>query len=329
MTTAPVNGFDQQTAVDESDRHRYFAANVQKILREDYRLRRDEADLAFGRYLRRQTRWVTPDEAAYDAYRWWTPTVEATVVPAREAEQRTHARGADDQDPDRTDPGPVDFTLTGDDADRPRTDTVESDLAAAEAALSLIRGQGQRHGFTGDHVELIDQLKQLLDESPVWDTITPDTAVQENRAQTPSLEPALQPDRVWSGDDWDDMIVLDAAFAGTVITVLRPSGQVGPFGYVFLSDTPNHRGAKEVADIAKIGMIAAGDRTPEPGRATEYDSLGKQVRNHLIGLVDAVADAREFRSGQEGRRLHAAQAGLGSPVEASYQRPQPTRGTGR
>jgi hypothetical protein len=32
---------------------------------------------------------------------------------------------------------------------------------------------------------------------------------------------------------------------------------------------------------------------------------------------------------QETRRLHAAQTNLGSPVEATYQRPQPTRVTSR
>jgi len=221
VTTAPVNGFDQQIADDKSDRHRHFAANVQQILREDYRLRGHEADLAFGRYLRRQTRWVTPDEAAYDAYLWWTPTVDPTVVLTRESEQRAHARVAGDTDNHRTDAQPVEPARIGDGADRPRTDMIESDLAAAESALSLIRGQGQRHGFTDDHVELVGQLKQLLDDSPLWDTITPDTSVREDRAQTPPLERALQPDSVWSGDDWDDMIVLDAAFAGTVITANR------------------------------------------------------------------------------------------------------------
>jgi len=76
-------------------------------------------------------------------------------------------------------------------------------------------------------------------------------------------------------------------------------------------------------------MIAAGDRTPEPSRAAEYDSLGQQVRQHLIGLVDAVAESRKCRLDQEARRLRATQANLGSPVEAAYLRPQPNRGTGR
>jgi hypothetical protein len=111
-----MNGFDHRTAVEDADRHRPFAANVQQILREDDRLRGDEADLAFGRYLRRQTRWVTPDEAAYDAYRWWTPAVEPTVVLAREAEQLAHAR-THLHDIASKSPDPE---LAGDDTDRPR-----------------------------------------------------------------------------------------------------------------------------------------------------------------------------------------------------------------
>ena len=129
--------------VTDVDRTRHFTAYVLQSLREDYRLRADEARLAFDRYLQRRTRWATPDEAAYDAYRWWTPTVEPSVVLAREAEQRAHAQGADDQDPDSTGTGPADPTPAGDDADVTRADAVETDLAAAEAALSLIRSQGQ------------------------------------------------------------------------------------------------------------------------------------------------------------------------------------------
>ena len=110
MSAAPVNRFDHRAATDESDRHRHFTANVLQSLREDYRLRTDEAQLAFGRYLRRQTGWATPDEAAYDAYRWWTPTVEPTVVLAREAEQRAHARLDDKTDLDGTGPAPSEPT---------------------------------------------------------------------------------------------------------------------------------------------------------------------------------------------------------------------------
>ena len=315
MNAAPV------TDVDHS---RHFTAYVLQSLREDYRLRTDEAHLAFDRYLQRLTRWATPDQAAYDAYRRWTPTVEPSVVLAREAEQRAHAQGADDQDPDRTGTGPADPAPAGDDADVTRADAVETDLAAAEAALSLIRGQGRRRGFTGEHLELAGHVKQVLDESAVWDTITPD-----DQPDPADLEPALRPETVRPGDDWDDIIALDAAFAGRTITVLRPPGQIGPFSYVFLADAPGTRHTRQAADTPTLGMIAAGDGEPDPARAAEYDDLGQQVRRHLIGLVDAVAEARELRQQQEGRRLHAAQARPGSVAEAAYRRPQPARGTGR
>ena len=45
------------------------------------------------------------------------PVASLTVVLAREAEQRAHAQGADDQDPDRTGPGPVDSAPAGENAD--------------------------------------------------------------------------------------------------------------------------------------------------------------------------------------------------------------------
>ncbi len=329
MTTTHVNGFDHQTAVDDPDRLRYFAANVQQILREDYRLRGDEADLAFGRYLRRQTRWVTPDEAAYDAYRWWTPTVEPSVVLAREGEQRIHARMATSTDLGLTEPRETEPILLSDDADLTRADYIEADLAAAESALSLIRQQGRRGGFTSEHVELAGHLKQMLDESPLWDSIVPDDTMAVEDTELGQLEPALRPDTVRPSDDWDEMIVIDASFAGTTITVMRPPGPVDSSSYVFMTLEPGKRSIMQAADLSTMGRIAAGDRQPEPRRADEYERLGKQVRNHLIGLVDAVADARELRTEQEGRRLQAAQSSLGSPVEAAYQRRQPTRGTGR
>jgi hypothetical protein len=323
VTAAPVNGYDPTTGLDDSARHRHFAANVLQTLREDYRLRTEEAELAFGRYLRRQTRWVTPDEAAYDAYRWWTPTVEPTIVLAREAEQRAHAHTGKPE-PDQA----AQADRIGDDADRSRTDAVEADLAATEAALSLIRGQGQRHGFTSLDVELVGRLKQVLDESPVWDTITPDDTAPTDRTRV-DLEPALRPETIRPNDDWDDMIAIDAAFAGRIISVLRSPGQVGAFGYVFLSTVPGHRGTMEAADSTKMGMIASGDSTPHPERAAEYDALGQQVRRHLIGLVDAVAESRELRQELETRRRTAALPTLGGPIEAVHQQTRPTRGTGR
>ena len=238
MTTTPLTGFDHQAAVDDGDRHRRFAANVRQILREDYRLRGEEADVAFGRYLRRQTRWVTPDEAAYDAYRWWTPTVEPTLVLAREAEQRAHARMATATDLNLADRGAPESAPVGDDADRTRTDAVETDLAAAESALSLIRRQARRDGFTGEHVELAGHLKQVLDESSVWDSIVPDDTITVDETERADLEAALRPDTVRARDDWDDTIVIDAAFAGTTVTVLPTPGGLNPSSYVCSCATP-------------------------------------------------------------------------------------------
>jgi hypothetical protein len=318
VSAAPVNGTDHH-------RSGHFAAHVIASLREDYRLRADEADRALGLFLRRKAGWATPDQAAFEAYRWWAPTVAPNVLTAREAEQRAHARGAGQAGGSPTDSR---LETVDDDADRPSGDAARSDLAAVESALAMIRDQGQRHGFTTDQVELAHQIKLVLDKSPVWDSITPGDPAPDGPAPEP-LEPALQPETVRPNDDWDDIIALDAAFAGRTITVLRPPGPNGPFSYVFLCDTPGTRFTKESADTAKLGMIAAGDGTPDPVRAAEYDGLGQQVRQHLIGLIDAIAESRERRLDQETRQLHAAQANLGSPVEAAYHRPQPTRGTGR
>ena len=329
MTTTPVNGFDRQTALAESDRHRYFAANVQQILREDYRLRGDEADLAFGRYLRRQTRWVTADEAAYDAYRWWTPTVEPSVVLAREAEQRIHARMATSTDLDLTEPRETEAILLSDDADLTRPDYVEADLAAAESALSLIRQQGRRGGFTGEHVELAGHLKQVLDESAVWDSIVPNDTVTVDATEPADLEAALRPDTVRARDDRDDTIVIDAAFAGTTVTVLRTPGGLNPAGYVFMVDSPGGRGEQRAIDVTTIGMIASGDRTPNPAREGEYQSLGTQVRNHLVGLADAVAESREAWQEQQARRLNKATPEPNHTIDTGRPNTRTTLGPGR
>lgn len=320
MNAAPVNGGGH-------DPSGHFTANVITCLREDYRLRADEAERAVGFFTRRKAGWATPDQAAFEAYRWWAPTVEPAIVLAREAEQRAHAqRTASDA---ITLTGPQVDRETGEDADRPRADVVQSDLAATEAALAMIRDQGQHHGFTTDQVQLARRLRLVLDESPVWDSITPSDTTPANPPEPAALEPALRPETVRPSDDWDDIIALDASFAGRTITVLRPPGRIGPFSYVFLADTPGTRYTKQGANTATLGMIAAGDSTPDPAHAAEYDDLGQQVRRHLIGLVDAVAEARELRQEQEGRRLHAAQTNLGGVIEAAYQRPQPARGTGR
>lgn len=317
MNAAPVN------AGPGNDRDRHFTANVITSLREDYRLRSDEAERAVSLFLLRKAGWSTPDQAALEAYQWWAPTVEPSVVLAREAEQRAHATGTAITAGTGRGVTPA--------ADPPfglDPQTTSETFADFESALSMIRTQGDIDGFTTDHLALARQLRELLDQSPVWDTITPDTTIQD-RVAVPPLEPALQPETVRPNDHWDDTIALDAAFAGRTITVLRPPGTTGPTGYVFLTTVPNHRGTMEGADNAKMGLIASGDVTPDPAHAAEYDALGQQVRRHLMGLVDAVAESRELRQEQETRRRNAALPTLGASVEATHLLPQPTRGPGR
>ena len=54
--------------------------------------------------------------------------------------------------------------------------------------------------------------------------------------------------------------------AGT-ITVLHPPGRIGPINYPVLRDDPRRPRNPEAADATTVGMIAAGDRTPDPARA--------------------------------------------------------------
>ena len=82
-------------------------------------------------------------------------------------------------------------------------------------------------------------------------------------------------------------------------------------------------------DTARIGMIAAGDRTPHPERAVEYDNLGKQVRNHLMGLAEAVDESREAIREQQTRRLQAAATVPDAGIETGRPGTQATLGTGR
>ncbi|WP_420120549.1 hypothetical protein [Nakamurella sp.] len=170
MSAAPVSSPDH-----ERDRH--YTANVITSLREDYRLRADEAERAVSLFLRRKAGWSTPDQAAFEAYQWWTPTVEPSVVLAREAEQRAHATGTTiSAGPGHGATPAADPTFGFD------PQTTSETFADFESALSMIRTQGDTDGFTADHLALARQLRDLLDQSPVWDTITPDTTIQDHVA---------------------------------------------------------------------------------------------------------------------------------------------------
>ena len=125
------------------------------------------------------------------------------------------------------------------------------------------------------------------------------------------------------------MVVIEAAFAGTTITVLRVPGEIGPSSYVFMCESPGGRGAQQSVDVTKIGMVAAGDRTPDPDRAGDYEHLGNQVRNHLIGLADAVAESRQAWRDQQARRLEAVQTAPDVGVDSSRARAREPLGSSR
>ncbi len=294
MNAAPIDGVDH-------DRHRPYTAHIVQALREDYRLLADEAERAVGLYVRRKAGWVTPDHAAFEAYRWWAPTVTPAIVLDREAEQRAHPRHAVQVGSSPLGPSAETLHQT---SHGQRSGATREDLAAAESALAMIRDHGRRHGF----------LRQVLDESAVWDTITLGESILERTPMQADLEPPLRPNTVRERDDWDDMIVIDAAFAGTTVTVLRAPGGLEPSSYVCLCGSPGSRGAQHAVDVTTIGMIAAGDRTPDPARAGEYESLGAQVRNHLIGLADAVAESRQAWQEQQTNHLQKALASNAAPI---------------
>ena len=313
MTAAPMNGVDHE-------RNRQFAAHVTQSLREDYRLRADETERAVGLYMRRKAGWATPDQAAFEAYRWWAATVDPSVVITREAEQLAHAHRADDSDTHPTRSQPVARDRNDKDADQARTEVVQADLAAIEPAPAMSRDHGERNEFSTAQAKLARQLRLVLDESTTRGSITRGDHASDRTPGQADLEAALRPDTVREHDHGDDMVVIEAAFAGTTITVLRVPGEIGTSSYMFMCESPGGRGAQQSVDVTKIGMVAAGDRTPDPARAGDYEHLGNQVRNHLIGLADAVAESRQAWRDQQARRLEAVQTAPDVGVDSSRAR---------
>ena len=183
---------------------------------------------------------------------------------------------------------------------------IGSPFAAVAAAISLIQEQSRPDGFTIEHRELARRLRQVLDTSPLWDTITPADPAPTDHPQPVDLDSPLRPDTVRPRVGTDDEVAIDAAFAGTTITVARTPGPLGPSRYTFRRDSRNGPGEPEYIDPATIGLIAAGARTPDPARETEYLCVGVAVRTHLMGLVDVLADSRNGWHEQQARRLNMA-----------------------
>lgn len=173
-----------------------------------------------------------------------------------------------------------------------------ADMEAAEAAIGLLREDRDRRGYTDEDAATARALRGVLDAAEAWNTVA--------AAEPAPLEDELRPDRVRSRD-WDGDVVVDAGFAGITITVHRTAGTGGAVSYDFLASGPGGRGPLRDVDTTGMGMIAAGDRSPNPARAVVYEEVGAQVRHHLSGLADAVAQRHTFLHQQETRRAAAAQ----------------------
>ena len=197
-----------------------------------------------------------------------------------------------------------------------RSGSAAWDLAAAEAAITLLRENRDRHGYTADDAETAHQLRNVLDAAQVWDEITSPTIVDR---QAP-LDQDLCPDRVRPRPGFDDTVILDAGFAGATITVQRSGPAHDPGQYQFLATGPGGRGPLRDVDTAGMGVIAAGDREPRPDRADVYADLGAEVRQHLIGLADAVAAQREALHVRETQRVSAANITTTPTVQPGHQR---------
>ncbi len=100
----------------------------------------------------------------------------------------------------------------------------------------------------------------------------------------------------------------------------RSGSAHGPGQYQFLTTGPGGRGPLRDVDPVGMGVIAAGDREPRPNRAEIYADLGAEVRQHLVGLADAVATQREALHTRETQRAATAQPTTTPTVQPGHQR---------
>jgi len=197
-----------------------------------------------------------------------------------------------------------------------RSGSAAEDLAAAEAAITLLRENRDRHGYSVDDAATARALRDVLDAAQAWDEITSPTTVDQ---QAP-LDGDLRPDRVRPHPGFDDAVILDAGFAGATITVQRNGAANHPGKYQFLTAGPGDGDPMRDVDTDGMGMIAAGDRVPRRDRADVYAELGAEVRQHLTGLADAVALQREALHTRETQRVPAAHITTTPTVQPGRQR---------
>ena len=157
----------------------------------------------------------------------------------------------------------------------------------------------------------------MLDGARVWDQVS--ALVTAERA--PQLEQGLRPDRVGSHPVSDDSVVLEAAFAGVTIRVQRTGDGPASGEYRFLATKRGATGPLIEVDPGSLGVIATGDRTRRPGRQSAYRELGEQVRDHLVGLAQAVTSQRDALHRLETQRLDAVLHSADGQLSTGPERP--------
>ena len=99
------------------------------------------------------------------------------------------------------------------------------DLAAAEAAITLLRENRDRHGYTADDAETARALRERPGRCAGLGRVTSPTTVDGSAPLEDGPAPGPGPPT----PGFDDTVILDAGFAGATITVQRngPAHQPG------------------------------------------------------------------------------------------------------
>ena len=123
-----------------------------------------------------------------------------------------------------SDPSPVSQGASRRGSGRAREAAV--DMASAESAITLLREDRDRRGYTAEDAATAKTLRTVLDGAQVWDQVSALVTAEP----APQLEEGLRPDRVRSHPGWDDSVVLEAVFAGVTIRVRTHRGWAGTGG---------------------------------------------------------------------------------------------------
>ena len=195
--------------------------------------------------------------------------------------------------------------LIGDNSDlEPVGRAVAEDFAAAESAISLLRENRELNGYT-------PKMRPPHEHSAGCSTLPRPGTRSRHQHPSDDLEEDLQPDRVrYRPAQEPDTVVIEAGFGSTTITVTRRELPGENPRYWFQQHDPNdpfRQGPLIGTDPLQFGVIASGDRFSHPDRTDLYADLGRQVRDHLTGMADAVAAQRQTLADREATKIAATQ----------------------